>query len=340
MRTTLKDIAREAGVAVTTASVVLRDDFSITIRAETRQRIKAIAERLHYRRNLQASTLRLGRSNWVGLLVSSLDVPVSLLKLQQLDRFIHDHAYRGLMRNSSGEAELEAQFIHEYADSLVAGVVLVQGGTADTVANLAPLLGRGVPVISLEPLADPRVDCVTVDREHGAWLAVRHLLELGHRRIGFLHGAVDSPLIRQRLAGYERALREAKLEPDPALLRETGMSYAGGFDATREFLQHDNGATALFGNNDEVAIGAMRAILDAGLRIPQDMSIVGFDNVPAAPFAPVPLTTVAQPVEQIAREAAERLFRRIAHTGAPLPSLFRNLKPSLIVRASTARARP
>jgi len=334
-RPTLRDIAREAGVAVTTASVVVRGDQSVAIRPATRQRILDTAQRLGYRRNLAASSLRSGKSNFIGLLVRDLDMPVSLMKLREIDRAIQARGYRTLLRDTGGDLELEAQYLQEFADNLVAGLVLVQGGSAGSRAGLAPLREREVPIITLEPVAGIGVDCVTVDRHFGAALAVRHLLEQGHRHIAFLHGDPAADLVRQRLAGYQETLLAWGIPASQQQLWPAGgYSFADGYRAARGLLAGHPQISAWFCNNDEVAIGAMRAVLDAGLRVPQDLSIVGFDDIPVAAYAPTPLTTVAQPVNAIATATTERLFARLG--GAPAkPPLTLRLQPHLVVRASS-----
>lgn len=338
-RPTLRDLARDAGVAVTTASVVVRGDQSVVIRPETRQRILDAAQRLGYRRNLAASSLRSGKSNFIGLLVQALDVPVTLLKLSEIDHAILARGYRALLRNTDGDPDLEAHYLQEFADHLVAGLVLIQGGSAATRAGLAPLQERGVPILTLEPLPGGAVDCVTVDRRFGAALAIRHLLELGHRRMVFLHGDLNTNPVRQRLAGYRETLAAWGVAAEHHRLWPAGgQAFADGYRAASTLLANGCQATAWFCNNDEVAIGAMRAIREAGRRIPQDLSVVGFDDIPVAAYAPVPLTTIAQPVTDIAASTTERLFARIGGAVATAQPLMLRLQPRLIVRASTGPA--
>lgn len=339
---TLRDVAREAGVAVTTASVVLRGDFSIALNPATRRRILDAAARLGYRRNLHASSLRTGRSNWIGLILSSFDTPIVLLKLQALEERLHAAGYRCLLRTTRGDEALEERYLQEFADSHVAGLVVADWPRPTLARSVRPLLERGVPLLSLEPFAglEAEYDCVTVDRPAGGWLATRHLLELGHRRIGLLHGGRGETGLHQRFAGYDRALAEAGVTPDPQLdAKVAAHTFEGGYAAAQKLLGRKSRPTALFCQNDQVAIGAMRAALDLGLRIPQELSVVGFDDIPVAPFAAVPLTTVRQPVAEIAERAAARLAERIrSGAAAGLPPLMLALTPELVVRASTGPA--
>ena len=260
---------------------------------------------------------------------------------------MHEDAagFRGLLRTTGGEAELEAHFLQEFADSPVAALVLADWPTLTLAPQLRPLLDRGVPVLALEPVPElgARVDCITVDRPTGGYRITRHLLELGHRRIGLLHGGRADAGLQQRFDGYDRALAEAGLKPDPHLEAEiTAHTFAAGYEAARRLLRRKRRPTALFCLNDEVAIGAMRAIREAGLAIPGDLAVAGFDDIPAAPFAPVPLTTVRQPVAEIADRAAARLGERIRAAAAGEPPVPAHLEcalvPELIVRASTVPA--
>jgi DNA-binding LacI/PurR family transcriptional regulator len=192
-----------------------------------------------------------------------------------------------------------------------------------------------VPVVSLEPIEGAPVDCVTVDRRHGAYIATRHLLERGHRRIALIHGPPSYPVVRQRMQGYEDALRESGVPMDPGLFVERReRRYRGGYEAMQRLLQRTPLPTALFCNDDEMAIGAMRAAREAGLRVPEDLAIVGFGDLEAAAYATPPLTTVAQPVAEIARRAVELLFERVGNPGDGRGPQVMRLKPLLVVRES------
>ncbi|MFA4944961.1 MAG: LacI family DNA-binding transcriptional regulator [Lentisphaeria bacterium] len=338
---TLKDVAREAGVALTTAAVALRRDFRIALKPATRRRILAVARRLGYRRNQQAAALRTGRSDWVGVLAGSLGMPVGLLKLREIERGLREHGFRCLVRETGGDPELEARFLQEFTDSRVAGLVVSDWPSPALAARLAPLTAHGLPVLALEPFAEGQagIACVTVDRFSGGEQAGRHLAALGHRRIARLAGRVGDANAQRRFAGLDAALAAAGIPPLLELEEPVAEhSFAGGYAAATRLLARRRDFTALSCVNDEVAIGAMRALREAGLRIPRDLSVVGFDDIPVAPYAPVPLTTVAQPVGEVAAEAIRwllpRLQRRAAAPAAAVAVIRMPMR--LVVRESSA----
>ena len=334
MVATLKDIARAAGVSVTTVSLVLRENPHPMISLKTRERVLEVAKELKYRHNLHARALRMGKTQLIGLLMFDLDTRIALLKLEAIDAAVTARGYRSLIRNAAGHADMEPQFIREYAGGAVEGLIIVQPTGELSAKSLEPLLSSDVPIVTLEPIEGSSLDCVTVDREHGAYVAVKHLLNLGHRRIGMLHAEQSDLHFAPRLEGYRKALSEYGIEIDESLLVETRVSYHGGCEAARELIERKTGATALFCDNDEVAIGAMKAVRGAGLRIPDDMALIGFDNIEAGAFAPVPLTTVAQPVDDVAALAVEMLFARMDGSAKDRPAILTRLKPHLVVRES------
>ena len=318
---------------MTTVSLVLRDDPHPMISVATRAKVRDVARELHYRHNLHARALRMGKSELIGLLMFDLQTRIALAKLEAIDRQVWAKGYRTLIRNAAGHPDMEPQLVREYAGGAVEGLIVVQPTSQLTCDSLTSLSSGDFPVVTLEPIEGGSVDCVTVDRRYGAYIAIKHLLELGHRRIGFLY--VDSSELHfaPRLTGYREALGESGIEVDASLLIETRLGYAGGYEAAVRILNTTPRPTALFCDDDEAAIGAMKAIREAGLRIPDDIAVIGFDNIEVGAFAPVPLTTVAQPVEEVASLAVEMLFSRM--NGADSGEVKSvSVKPHLVVRES------
>ncbi len=335
MAATLKDIAREASVSISTVSRVLREERHPMISESTCDKVQEAARRLGYRRNLHARSLRLGKSQVIGVLTLALQSHVSLEQMHALDREIWSRGYRSLLRSAGGHPEMELAFIEECLSSNVDGFLLMHASPGFAPAALDPLLENGVPVVTMQPIEGARVDCVSVDRRHGAREAIRHLLGTGRRRIGFIHASRAGRTVIQRLQGYEDALAEHGLSVEPDLLEEAkGTGCEGGYGAARRLLARRPLPNALFCNNDEVAIGAMKAVQDAGLGVPDDVAVVGFDDIPIAGFLSVPLTTVAQPIAESARLAVEMLFQRMEDPGGGTPPRNIGLEPRLVVRRS------
>lgn len=334
MPVTLKDIAREAGVSVATVSKVLRDEPETFIGANTREKVAGVARRLGYRQNLHARSLRLGKSELIGLMAFDVNIRVALLRLQAVDQAVRARGYRTAVWSASGVLDAEQRALDDCQSQMADGLIIVHPSDALTGEQLRPLIEAGSPVVTLAAIPGVELDCVTVDRKHGAYLAIRHLLELGHRRIGFLHGDQRYDTDRERTTGLLQAFDEAGLSPERRHWVEAKAGFRGGYEAARELLARGGALTAVFCNNDEVAIGAMRAFRESGVRVPEDLAVVGFDNIEVAEFAPVPLTTISQPIQEQARLAVARIFSRLCIPAEPHIPETVSLLPELVVRES------
>jgi LacI family transcriptional regulator len=334
MPITLKDIAREAGVSVATVSKVLRDEPETFIGERTREKVSSVARRLGYRQNLHARSLRMGKSELVGLMAFDVNIRAALLRLQAVDRAIRARGYRTAVWSASGELDAEERALDECRSQMADGLIVVHPSAHLSAESLQPVLDAGIPVVTLAAIPGLELDCVTVDRRHGAYLAVRHLLALGHRRLGFIHGDQRYDTDRDRTVGLLEAHAERGLDPDRTLWEEARAGYRGGYEAARRLLERARGMTAVFCNNDEVAVGALRAWREAGIRVPDDLAVVGFDDIEIAEFAPVPLTTISQPITEQARLAVEHLFARLDGAGKDRAPETIALQPALVIRDS------
>lgn len=341
MTVRLKDVAKAAGVSVTTASVVLRDLNHPMIGEDTKQRVLEAARSMSYQRNIFAASLRSGRTHQIGVMVRTLDNHPEMEKLEAVASMIWERGYKPMVRNCSSLKSNQTAFIHEFASTNVDGVVIVKG-TEDMLAEeLNPLTKSGIPIVVMEPIPGADFDCVTVSRKHGTQLAIDHLVGLGHRKIGLLVGTLSFVHARQRLEGYRQVHEDAGLEIDTSLIVEIPSVFdlENICRATANLIKRHPDMTGLFCNNDNVAIAAMKAAEDCGLIIPDDLSVVGFDDLLLSEFLHVPLTTVSEPSRDSAVMAVNRLFERIEDSGVPREPQMTVLEPHLIVRESTAPPR-
>lgn len=334
MASTLKDIAKAAGVSVTTVSLVLRDNQNPMISKKTREKVLEVARELKYRHNTHARALRMGKSRAIGLLMYDFESKIALSKLETIDAGIWEKGYRSLIRIAGGHSDMIEQLIHEYAGGAIEGLIIIQAATELTAGSLEVLTSSDVPIVTLEPIEGLPLDCATVDRKYGAYMGIKHLLNLGHRSIGMIHSHPTDLHLAPRLEGYRQALLEHGLPVSKSLLVETRVGYSGGYNAAKELLSRGLGVTAIFCNNDETAIGAMKGVQELGLRIPDDIAIIGFDNIDAGEYAPVPLTTIAQPIDKVAEKAVEMMFDRIENPSADQSPRIMRIKPQLIIRES------
>lgn len=336
-RVGLREVAAAAGVSVTTVSHILNRVEGKRVSAETRQRVLQAADELGYVPNGLARGLRLRRSQTVGLVSDEIaTTPFAGRIILGAQEAAARHGMVLLLVNTGGDPELERKSIEMLLQRQVDGVLYA--AMYHRVVELPEQL-RSVPTVLLDARSENRsVPSVVPDEAHGGYVAVRELLDHGHRGIGFLTNVDDIPATRGRLEGYRRALAEAGIAEDPALITAEQSDSAGGYRAARRLLTADPRPTALFCFNDRMAMGVYRAAAELGLSIPADLSVVGFDNQELICEGIHPeLTTIALPhYEMGARAIAQLLGILEPQDGAAAPVTQEILPCPLVRRASVA----
>lgn len=266
--------------------------------------LEAIQE-LGYRPNRLASNFRRLKSEMVGVVVSDIENPHFTQMVRAVEDAAHARGYRVLLCNTDEDPEKQRQYLDVLAQERVAGVIL--SPTSGPAAAVTDLLDHGIAVVAFDRVVpDKRADAVVAANVAGARAGTAHLIECGHRRVGFVGGLAGVQTADERLAGYEQAISEAGLTP---LTADGRFRTEGGREATTALLEQ--GATAVLVANNLMAIGALQAITEQGLTIPNDVGIVSIDNPPWAKLTDPPLTTLAQPVREMAQAAVELLFERL-----------------------------
>src|SRR3954471_17160707 len=292
----LKDIAVRAGVSVMTVSKVLRDAPDIS--SATKARIKLMADQMGYVPDSLAQGLRTRTTHLIGLVISAVTNPIFARAILAIEEQAHEIGYGIILAHTLNDPDREETVIRRLLARRVDGIIL------SPVYRLAPtaqvydeLLETKVPVIILGQKAQFCSAFPSVESEDlfGSYFAAQHLLQLGHRRIAFLAGSTLSPWSQERLDGYKRALREASVEIDEALIFNAGSTIEDGEKAALELLNEAVQFTAIQAASDLVAIGAASIFLKQGIKIPEQISVVGFGNVLLGEYFSVPLTTVRQP---------------------------------------------
>jgi LacI family transcriptional regulator len=334
-RTTSRDVAKLAHVSRTTVSFILNNVPGVSISAATRQRVLDAAKKLHYSPNVAGKKLVSGKSYTIGLVLcqspeqifTDAFLPQVILGVEQaaLQQGFHVLLKPVDPNDSGGYARL-------IAENHVDGIFL--SGPRQDDRALMDLHRQGVPIMLMGQLPDTDIPFVDVDATAGAELAVDHLVERGHQCIGMITNApLDYTSAQQRRDGYLKALRKAKLPASKLLIKEGNYTPASGFKAMKLLLHVIPRPTAVFVASDVVAIGAILAIKEAGLRIPEDMAVVGFDDIPLAEFYDPPLTTIQLPAFGLGWAGGERLIRLIQGEGLQDASLL--LESKLITRQSS-----
>ena len=307
MKVTIRDVAREAGVSVATVSRVLNDSGPVS--ETTRHRIREIATRLRYVPDSAARSLITRRSTTVGVLLPDLHGEFFSEVIRGIDQTAQRSGYHLLVsgsHNDKGEIEAALRAMRGRVDGLV--VMSPDIDSAALVANLP----ASSPVVLLNCFIDgDGFDSLTIDNFGGAEAMVRHLIAAGHRRIAFIKGAERNYDAAERLRGYRAALADAGLEPDPALELRGDFTESGGHDAALRITRIPQRPTAVFAANDSMAIGALAALRDAGVSVPDDMAVAGFDDIPIARYMSPPLTSVRVQISEMGERAVHMLLRAI-----------------------------
>jgi LacI family transcriptional regulator len=326
---TLKDIAEASGVSVSTVSRIL-DERTPASRSATAQRVRALADDMGYRRNLFASNLRRGATATIGVLVPRLTDAVMALMFEAVERTARQRGYFAVVATAGDDPEDERLATETLLDRNVDGVILATARLDDSLP--ASLRARGVPHVLA--LRTDRVSPSSLgDDEAGGYLAVRHLLDLGHTDVGIVAGPGFTSSGIDRLVGAERALAEAGRRPGEGRVISVGYGLDHGIAAGHALLDRADRPTAVFAANDNLAIGVLTVASTLGLVAGRDLSIIGYNDIPLVSKLPVPLTSVRTPFAQIASSAVDLLL------ASPEPAdRIRRTLPTLIPRASTARA--
>jgi len=322
----IQDVARHAGVSISTVSRVLNDRGRVN--AEVVANVQAAIQALHYTPNRAARSLRTQQSRIIGLLISDIQNPFFTVLVRGIEDVVQQNGYSLILCNSDENEQKERQYIEVLCAEHVAGAIIVP--THENQRSMRIFDDQHIPVVAVDRRV-PNVDTVLVDNKRGAYEAVSHLITNGYQHIGIITGPHNTTTGRERLEGYYKALEEAGIAIDPAIVRSGSFKMDSGRALANELLDVESGIDALFITNNLMTLGALQALHDRNLQVPNDIGIVGFDEMPWATLGSISLTTVTQPVYEIGSTAAMRLFQRLQH-----PQAFTNQE---IVLAATLRVR-
>lgn len=334
-RLTMAQIAKEVGVSTTTVSKVLNQQPGVG--PQTRARIQQIIEEHDYVQNHAARHLRKGQSGLIDLVFQRLEGGYDLGIMHGIQTALDESGYRLVIFATQQDEDTERLWLRRMLDLSTDGVLLLLPYERIGIANA--LQAQNIPFVAIGDRNEPTTSFPTIGSTIwlGGYTATEHLISLGHRRIGIITGPLDLMTSRARLAGYREALERANIPVDPALICEGNYLLGDGVQQTRAFLDLPDPPTAIFAGNDAQATGAYRVLYERNIRIPDEMSVIGFDDVMYTAQMSPPLTTIHQPLQEIGKMAANMLLRQIA--GQQLESNHVELSTSLVVRESCAPPR-
>lgn len=303
------DVAKLAGVSVATVSRVLVGNAQVSL--ETKQKVLKAMEELNYKPNKLARNLRKLESKTIVVVIPDISNPFFTGVIRGIQHVAMQHEYFVLLGDTKNDVKAEQDFIEQIKERAADGVILI---TARTPQQKIMEMAQEVPlVMACEYIAGANLSMVTIDNVASSARVIDHLTRLGHQRIGFISGPLDIILSRDRLNGYMQGLVQHGLEPDPSLIVEGDFTISSGYHLAMQLLNLSQPPTAIFASNDEMAIGAIKALKEIGIQIPQEMAVVGFDDISMATVIEPALTTVAQPKFEIGKRAMEMLLQTIQH---------------------------
>lgn len=330
---TIHDVALDAKVSPTTVSRYINN--RIDLPAATAARIDAAIAKLDYRPNLLAKRLSTGRTEAIGLVAPEIREPFFAELASAVEDEADRHGYTIFMSSTRSDRQREIASLNRLHDRHVDGLIMMTNTPDD--GTLAKLIGKRRNVVLIdEDIPGVQVPRVFVENEIGAYAATRHLIDAGHQRIAYIGGPHGLYSVEQRRAGFLRAMQEAGLEVLPEHM--AGGSFAREFarQATLDFLKTATPPTAIFGSSDYIVIGIMQGLKQAGVPVPQKMSIVGFDDMPLTELFNPPLTAVRQPIEALGRQGFQALYSLLSGQQPPMLTM---LPVQLIERESVAKPR-
>ncbi len=327
----MRDVAERAGVSVTTVSHVI--NVTRVVSVEARQRVLAAMDELGYQPNALARSLRRKETYSLGVIVPDSADPFFAEVVRGIEDASFQRGYTITLCNSDSDLDKELLYTNALTEKQVDGILFLAAGGKST-EHIQTLYKRRMPLVVVDRYTENiALDSVQIDNAWGGWAATRHLVQLGHRRIGCITGPSDLTLSAERVTGYRRALQEGQLAVDESLIVKGDFQYESGYQAARYFLTMVDPPTAIFACNDLMAVGLVSAAQALGYQIPHDLAVVGFDDIRLASFINPPLTTIAQPKYEMGRIATSMLLERI--NDPDMPPRQHTLKIELIVRRSS-----
>nr|BFD40842.1 substrate-binding domain-containing protein [Pseudomonas sp. FFPRI_1] len=327
---TIKDVAALAGISYTTVSHVLNKTRPVS--EEVRVKVEAAIQQLDYVPSAVARSLKAKTTATIGLLVPNSLNPYFAELARGIEDYCERNGYCVILCNSDDNPQKQRNYLRVLLEKRIDGLIVTSAGGDSGLAQ--GLAGVRTPMVIVDRgLEGVDADLVRIDHHHGAYLATRHLLELGHRDIACIGGPANTSVAQMRLAGFHQALQEAGVEVPAGRILESDFSSTGGYRAAAQLLERDP-PSAIFAANDMMGIGVLRAAAERNIRVPGELSVIGFDDILMSRYVFPALTTVGQSILQLGETAAELLLRRIASRDLPVDQ--RIVTPNIVLRESTA----
>ncbi|NBI27841.1 LacI family DNA-binding transcriptional regulator [Chengkuizengella marina] len=331
MKPTIYDIAREAGVSIATVSKVINNTGRIG--DKTKQKVMKVMKDLDYHPSIVASALTGKKTHTIGLLIPDIANPFFAEIARSVEDMGNELGFSVMMCSTDNNIDKESKYISLLEQKRVDGIILATGTQNTTI--LQNLLKKKVPIALIaRDMPSLPVDTVLVDDYMGGYEATSHLIKLGHQKISIIAEDLTVMSSKERIRGYCQALEDHGLAFDERLLHVSDFTIEGGRKVAAKILSENNSATAIFACNDLLAMGAIQAAREKGIQIPEDLSIIGFDNTILASICDPPLTTIAQPIQDMGKKVVELLVKEIKEEKTTKQRVV--LMPKLEIRKTTS----
>lgn len=326
---TIKEVARKAGVSYATVSHVINNTRFVS--QDTRERVLFAMQEVNYRPNDLARSLRSGKTNTIGLIIPDSANPFFAEIGRSIEGTAFQLGYSVILCNAEQDPRREEFYVDVLTKKQIDGVIFAASG--EQTGPLQYLLDKGIPLVLINrDLANINLDAVLIDDRQGGYLATHHLIELGHRRIACIAGPRTTTPSGDRVTGFQKALAEAGIPYDEELVVRGDYHPGSGYEITLRWLALPDPPTAIFCANDLMAVGALGAAARTRIRVPEELSIIGYDDIELARFCTPPLSTISQPKSKIGTLATQFLAERIADKTCPTRRV--TLPVELILRES------
>ena len=327
---TVRDVAAKAGVSTATVSRVLSGKEGVS--PELELRVRQVIEELSYRPNQAARRLRERRSKIIGVLVPDIQINFFASIVVSIERELQKAGYLLLLGNTYDDIESEKQHIETFLSEDVAGVIFAPSTTVNT-SNFKPLQDAGVHLVAIDRQpGEMLIDTVQINNTQAALRATRHLIDEGHQNIGFIAGSDRISTSIDRQLGYELALRQANITFDPVLIRPGSFSIESGYQAMEALLGSDKPPSAVLIANNSLTLGAMKYVREHDIDVPNQVAVIGFDDMPWSTILRPPLSVIVQPVNEIGISAARLMLDRIREPKSSIKHL--TLETTMVIRQS------
>lgn len=331
---TIKDIAKQLNISTSTVSRALRNASDVN--TQTRAAVMALSEELSYQPSRLALSLQQKQTHTIGVIVPNLDYVIATM-VKGIDEVALEAGYTVMVCQSNESFGREMVNTRRLLESLVDGFIISVSSETKVFDHFKKIQKKGMPMVMFDRVGpELTVPKVKLDNVEGGCLATEHLIEQGYKRIAVLAGPKNLLIGNERMDGYLKALKKAKIKSDPALIDHCNFNQQDAYETTKDLLRMKNKPDAVFAISDRMAIGAMLAIKEAGLRMPTDVGLVGFNNEPVTSLVTPGISSVEQPAFELGKAAA-KLFIEQMHHDEDLSNVEQVLKPKLIVRESSLR---